>query len=86
VAVTPSTANTRQMLRFTYDGTTITGYLNGVSAGTATLTGPITGCSTNIAFGVDPAYSGDFFPGSIAGTALWNRVLTGTEITTLAGL
>jgi concanavalin A-like lectin/glucanase superfamily protein len=74
------------MVTWTYDGTTITSYLGSASQNTNTLTGPSTGCATNIAFGFNPAYSGDFFGGLIAGVAIYNRALTSGEVTTINGL
>jgi hypothetical protein len=73
------------MVTWTYNGTTITAYLNAAAQNTSTLTGPLTGCATNIAFGFNPAYSGDFFGGLIAGVAIYNRALSSSEVTTING-
>lgn len=80
------TAGSWSMVTFAYNGATLTPYLN-ASAGTpGALTGPLVNCSTDVAFGYDPAYSGDYYNGYIAGVAFWNTALTGAQITTLHGL
>lgn len=74
------------MLSYTYNGTTITPYLNSTAGTPVTLAGPATNGSTNLGVGYNPSYSGDFFPGMIAGIAIYNRVLSSSEVTAINGL
>jgi hypothetical protein len=75
------------MVTYTYDGTTLLQYMDGVVSGTTgPLAGPVGTPTNNISFGFNPAYSGDFAAMMIAGTALYNRVLTGAEVTTIFNL
>jgi hypothetical protein len=40
----------------------------------------------NLAFGFNPAYSGDFWAGMMTGVAIWNRALTSGEVASIAAL
>lgn len=87
---TALTANTWAMVTWTWDGTNILGYLNGTaltqSGGSPTVTAPMTAGSVNAAFGFNPAYGADFYNGKLAGVAVYNRVLSPTEVATINGL
>jgi hypothetical protein len=75
------------MLTWTYDGTTLTCYQNGTSPNTGSFSGPVTIGSNPFTFGRDPAFGGaGFYDGLIAGVALWNRVLSGAEISDIFAL
>jgi hypothetical protein len=74
------------MLTLVFSGSTLTSYVGSTASGTTTLTGSVTTCGTNVGFGYAPSYGGDFYTGQIAGTAFYNRALTGTEVTTINGL
>jgi hypothetical protein len=80
------TTNTWTMLTWTYSGTTVTPYTN-TTAGTAgSFTGPIAAPTNNTSFCFNPAYSGDFYAGKLAGVAIYNRPLTSGEVATINGL
>jgi hypothetical protein len=69
----------------TYNGTTVTAYLDGTPVATAPLGGPINnvsayGATGHSGIGFDPQYSGDYFPGDIADVALIPAALNQTEI------
>jgi hypothetical protein len=53
---------------------------------TVPFTGPIGTPTNNIRFGYDPAYSGDFYQGLIAGVVIYTRALTSGEVSTTNGL
>jgi hypothetical protein len=70
--------NTWQHIVATYDGTTLTLYRNGSSAGTpAASTGNITNTSKTLTIGVR---GGQFFDGRISNVKIYNRALTAAEI------
>jgi hypothetical protein len=76
-----------QMFTFTYDGTTsLAGYQGTTAIGPASSTGGDSPGTANLGFGYNPAYSGDYYTGLIAGVAIYNRVLTSGEVTTINGL
>ncbi len=65
----------------TYDGTTIKLYVNGVLNGSSgTVAGPIATTPYAINIGRNPAYTGDYFPGSLDEIALYNKALTAARI------
>jgi hypothetical protein len=74
------------MVTFTWDGTTLASYTDAVAGGTTTFTGPVGTATNNLSFGFNPAYSGDFCNMMIAGVAIYNRAITGTEVTTIFNL
>lgn len=78
---TSLTAATWYHIVATWDGSTVTLYTNGVSRGTAALSGTIaaTGVVPNI--GKDPTSSGSFFPGRIDEVSTYKYCLTGTQVT-----
>lgn len=68
-------------LAATWDGTTITLYVNGVSVGTAALAGTLpAGIASGTGIGYNPAYNGDYFTGFIAQCAISEYVLTAAQI------
>ena len=77
---------TWSMCTATYDGTNAIMYFNTNAGSSAAFTGPVAAGTNNAAFGFNPAYSGDFFNGNIAGTAIYNRALSSGEVTTINGL
>lgn len=87
VGVAP-TVSTWYMYTITYSNGAVTTYLNGSSNSSGTLTGggSLGACSFNVAFGYNPSFSGGYFPGNLAGVAMWNTVLSGPQIATLHGL
>lgn len=86
-AANPVPTNTWTMVSFTYDGTTVASYIGSTFVGNVgPMAGPIAAGTNNIAFGYNPAYSGDYFAGSIAGIAIWSRELSSAEISAIAGL
>lgn len=80
------TSATWTMASWTYDGTNIKGYNNTSLITTIPFTGPVVSGTNNISFGVNPAYNGDWYPGMLAGVAIYNRMLTSGEIATINGL
>jgi hypothetical protein len=75
------------MATFTYDGTTLKAYknttLNSVGGSGPTITGPIAAGTTNISFCVNPAYNGDWYPGMIAGVAVYSLDIGQTDVTSI---
>jgi hypothetical protein len=69
---------------FTYDGTTVKGYLDGVLKIAAPADGQIQTRSTNLLLGVDPAL-GQGFKGKLDDVRIYNRALTQLEIQTDMG-
>jgi hypothetical protein len=53
-------------LAATWDGATVSLYVNGAPAGTGTLTGTLAAGTASTGIGYNPAYSGDFLTGTIA--------------------
>lgn len=78
-------SDTWTMMSWTWDGTTMTGYSGGSSTSSSTFSGPITAGSGDVTFGSIPGGLA-FYTGQIAGVAIYNRVLTPTEIATINGL
>lgn len=75
------------LLTFTYDGTTLTPYLDGAANGTpVSLAGPVTAGGNNISFGYLQLCTCANFPGTLAGIAIYNRTLTSGEVATINGL
>jgi hypothetical protein len=79
-------AATWTMITYTYDGTTVRAYVNATTGGTASFTGPVSAGTNNVSFCVNPSYNGDWYPGMIAGVAIFNRALSAGEVTTINGL
>lgn len=65
----------------TWNGTTITLYVDGTSRATASLSGTMGTPSSAIALGYADTYNGDFLPGSLDECAIYNYALTGTQVT-----
>lgn len=63
----------------TFDGSTIIGYLNGVSTSIA-QTGTIAQSNEMFAIGRDGAKSGDYYSGIVEDARMYNRALTSSEI------
>ncbi len=72
--------NTWQMISGTYDGATVTYYLNGSSNGGGSYSQTFT--SAIRWFGADSTPA-NLFTGSLDSFSIWNTVKTGTEISTL---
>lgn len=80
---TTLTAGTWYHLLLTYDGATVTGYLNGKSQGTVSASGNgATGGNSFAIMGRQFDGSG-FAVGMVDETGVWNKVLTATEISDL---
>lgn len=69
--------NKWQLLTYTYDGTNVRLYRNGILGATATSTGNITNNSKALTMGVR---GGQFFTGRISNTKIYNRALSATEV------
>ena len=84
---TALTASTWYHVAVTYDGATVICYLNGVSVGTKSFTGPVAYGPYPVLLGADFGASPatDYFPGSIDQAGVWNRALSSTEVTQLYG-
>jgi hypothetical protein len=80
------TTSAWHMFTITYDGVNLLGYVDGVAGSPTAFTGPMTNGVANLAFGFNPAYSGDFWAGMMAGVAIWNRALTSGEVASIAAL
>jgi len=74
------------MLSFTYSGTAVTVYENATAGGSAAFVGPVATATNSLSFCFNPAYSGDFYAGMIAGFAIYNRALNSGEVATINGL
>ena len=64
----------------TWDGTTVTLYVNGVSQGTAALSGTMPAGSNNIAIGYNPTTTSNYVNGLIAEAAIYGTALTASQI------
>ena len=71
--------NEDYLITVTYDGTTVTLYLNGLADGSSTRTGAVPTFDIFHRFG--KRIGGEYYRGWIAGLAFYNRVLTPTEVT-----
>lgn len=69
-------------IAMTYDGTTLTGYVNGVNGGSATVTKQWPGGNYFINVGNPESWSssGVYFRGGINRFSIYNRALTSTEV------
>jgi len=77
---TDLTTGANHCLLFTYDGANITWYVDGVQKDQQPYAVAIDYSSHNLMFGQDAAGNG-FYTGKLACGILWNRVLSGAEIT-----
>jgi putative IMPACT (imprinted ancient) family translation regulator len=77
------TANEWAHLAATYDGTTITYYLNGVSVATVAQTADLSQTSSAWQIGAH-GHSNEYFQGYVDDVRLYSRVLTSTEIASIA--
>ena len=75
----PTTLNTWQQVIFTYNGSSLAIYSNGVSGGSTAFTGTPNSGGDGIRIG-RRWDSGDYFAGNIAITRIYNRALSPTEI------
>jgi hypothetical protein len=77
------------MITFTWDGTTLWNYPNGNASTnlffSTALAGPMGAPTLNWTFGAD-ATGANFLDGKLAGVAIWNRVLSSTEIAAVFAL
>lgn len=73
-------ANGQHYFAATYDGTTITFYIDAVSSATQAFTGTVASGTANVGLAFNPAYNGDFFAGTIAKAAIYSHALTPTRI------
>jgi len=64
----------------TWDGTTVTLYVNGVSQGTAALSGSMPAGSNNIGIGYNPTTSSGYLNGLLAEAAVYGTALTSQQI------
>lgn len=68
-------------LAATWNGTTITLYVNGISQGTGALSGSMpAGTATGIGIGYGAAFAGSYFSGLIAECAIYSTALTATQV------
>jgi hypothetical protein len=67
----------------TYDGTTVTAYLNGQPVASAQTSGPIIAGDHPVSIGYDPAYEGDYFPGFLADAAVVPLALSAVQVQSL---
>lgn len=68
----------------TWDGTTITLYVDGVSQGTQALAGPMAaGAASGVSIGYNATYNGDFFGGLLAEWTVFPSALSGAQVTAL---
>lgn len=82
-AISKSTAfNVWTLLTFTYDGSSIRTYINGVLDTTNSFTGSIGYSSAGLYIGHN-GIGGQFFKGSIDDVMIYNRALTNNEITNI---
>lgn len=79
------TTGTWYHVAMTYDGSTITGYLNGVSVGTSSSSGNGTdaGYYDGVKIGVNHAADADWMTGLIDEAGIWSRALTAEEVAQL---
>jgi len=74
-------SSTWQHVAMTWDGTTLTAYINGVSLGTdtdATFSGLTN--TNDFIMGRNPESAAEWFGGSLDDAAFWSRELTGAEV------
>ena len=77
------TANQWQHIGLTYDGTTLTVFLNGKSVGTQSTSVGIGGTSSPLWFGGRSSGGSYFYAGAEDDVALWSKALTSTEVSTI---
>jgi hypothetical protein len=71
--------NTWTHLALTYNGSTLRLYVNGVQAGSQTVSGSITSSTQPLRIGGNSVW-GEYFSGLIDEVRIYNRALSGTEI------
>jgi YD repeat-containing protein len=81
---TPPSAGSWHHVAYTYDGTTHTLYIDGVSAGTSTAS-PQTAAVTSFVLGRWNGGPGEYFAGKLDELRVYSRTLSATEIAGLAG-
>jgi YD repeat-containing protein len=66
----------------TYDGATLSAYLNGalVASTTKSGAGPVLASALPVMVGRDPAYSSDFFPGTLDEVAVYGTALSSSRV------
>ncbi|HEX4219525.1 MAG TPA: LamG domain-containing protein [Acidimicrobiales bacterium] len=64
----------------TYNGSTVTAYINGKQVAQGSTSGNVKAGSDNVALGYDPAYNGDYFPGNLADVAIIPNALSATQV------
>ncbi len=65
----------------TWNGATMTLYIDGVSVATASHTGAISASTKNVALGYNPVAVGNYFPGSLDEVAIYNTALSAARVT-----
>lgn len=81
---TALSTDTWYLIHLTYDGTTLTLYLNGSSVGSVATSGTATAGGNNLMAGYNPSYNGGAFNGKMQDFAYWaGTALTATQITDL---
>ncbi|GFE60846.1 hypothetical protein AOG2_14330 [Geobacter sp. AOG2] len=76
------TTNTWSHLAATYDGTTLSVYVNGILKGSENISTIIPASSGALRIGGNSIWATEYFTGIIDNVRIFNRALTGTEIQT----
>lgn len=67
-------------LACTYDGTMLRGYINGVLAGTQTISGAIIQAGSALNIGRNPSYNGDYLPATVGQVSITKQPLSAARI------
>jgi hypothetical protein len=70
---------TWEFVAVTYDGTTISVYVNGTLAGSSPLSGPIATSTGQLSIGADSVW-GEYFAGKIDNVRIYNRAVSPSEL------
>ena len=82
-SASPLPLNTWVHLAATYDGATLSIYLNGALQGSTGLTGGYTGATVPLAIGAASWFSGGFTKGVMDGVELYSRALSASQVNAL---